>query len=149
MLHGGGNTSVKTRMADITGRTIDVLCVKGAFSNEPLTLQQKQAVVSLHPVLQQDGTTFAKADWMCATVKNPLERDALLVRLLVARQFNVEKATLMLKNWIEWRNANEVFNSVKNPQLVCDALCSPQSQNYFFSVPGAMDKFVSPCCGDP
>ena len=30
MLHGGGNTSVKTRMADITGQTIDVLCVKGS-----------------------------------------------------------------------------------------------------------------------
>ena len=30
VLHGGGNTSVKTRMADITGATIDVLCVKGS-----------------------------------------------------------------------------------------------------------------------
>jgi rhamnose utilization protein RhaD (predicted bifunctional aldolase and dehydrogenase)/NAD(P)-dependent dehydrogenase (short-subunit alcohol dehydrogenase family) len=30
VLHGGGNTSVKTRMADITGSTIDVLCVKGS-----------------------------------------------------------------------------------------------------------------------
>ena len=30
VLHGGGNTSVKTRMADITGQTIDVLCVKGS-----------------------------------------------------------------------------------------------------------------------
>jgi rhamnose utilization protein RhaD (predicted bifunctional aldolase and dehydrogenase)/NAD(P)-dependent dehydrogenase (short-subunit alcohol dehydrogenase family) len=30
VLHGGGNTSVKTRMPDITGTTIDVLCVKGS-----------------------------------------------------------------------------------------------------------------------
>src|ERR1700722_4942810 len=30
VLHGGGNTSVKTRMADITGQTIDELCVKGS-----------------------------------------------------------------------------------------------------------------------
>ena len=30
VLHGGGNTSVKTHMADITGATIDVLCVKGS-----------------------------------------------------------------------------------------------------------------------
>jgi rhamnose utilization protein RhaD (predicted bifunctional aldolase and dehydrogenase)/NAD(P)-dependent dehydrogenase (short-subunit alcohol dehydrogenase family) len=30
VLHGGGNTSVKTRMADITGTDIDVLCVKGS-----------------------------------------------------------------------------------------------------------------------
>src|SRR3954452_5539220 len=30
VLHGGGNTSVKTRMADITGAQLDVLCVKGS-----------------------------------------------------------------------------------------------------------------------
>lgn len=30
VLHGGGNTSVKTRMPDITGSVIDVLCVKGS-----------------------------------------------------------------------------------------------------------------------
>ncbi len=30
VLHGGGNTSVKTRMADITGAQVDVLCVKGS-----------------------------------------------------------------------------------------------------------------------
>ena len=30
VLHGGGNTSVKTRLADDTGREVDVLCVKGS-----------------------------------------------------------------------------------------------------------------------
>jgi rhamnose utilization protein RhaD (predicted bifunctional aldolase and dehydrogenase)/NAD(P)-dependent dehydrogenase (short-subunit alcohol dehydrogenase family) len=30
VLHGGGNTSVKTRVADITGEQVDVLCVKGS-----------------------------------------------------------------------------------------------------------------------
>jgi rhamnose utilization protein RhaD (predicted bifunctional aldolase and dehydrogenase)/NAD(P)-dependent dehydrogenase (short-subunit alcohol dehydrogenase family) len=30
VLHGGGNTSVKTRVADITGTAVDVLCVKGS-----------------------------------------------------------------------------------------------------------------------
>src|SRR5678810_908389 len=30
VLHGGGNTSVKTRMADTLSREIDVLCVKGS-----------------------------------------------------------------------------------------------------------------------
>ena len=27
VLHGGGNTSVKTRVADVTGEPVDVLCV--------------------------------------------------------------------------------------------------------------------------
>src|SRR3984893_14957616 len=30
VLHGGGNTSVKTRMPDLMGREVDVLCVKGS-----------------------------------------------------------------------------------------------------------------------
>ncbi|MCZ6834931.1 MAG: bifunctional aldolase/short-chain dehydrogenase [Planctomycetota bacterium] len=30
VLHGGGNTSVKTKMLDVTGQEIDVVCVKGS-----------------------------------------------------------------------------------------------------------------------
>src|SRR5437763_7303734 len=30
VLHGGGNTSVKTRLRDIAGDDVDVLCVKGS-----------------------------------------------------------------------------------------------------------------------
>src|SRR3954453_10234817 len=30
VLHGGGNTSVKTRLSDLNGDTVDVLCVKGS-----------------------------------------------------------------------------------------------------------------------
>ncbi|MBT5309253.1 MAG: bifunctional aldolase/short-chain dehydrogenase, partial [Rhodospirillaceae bacterium] len=30
VLHGGGNTSVKTRMVDVQGNRTDVLCVKGS-----------------------------------------------------------------------------------------------------------------------
>ncbi len=33
MLHGGGNTSVKTAMADLLGETVDVICVKGSGSD--------------------------------------------------------------------------------------------------------------------
>src|SRR3954467_879065 len=30
VLHGGGNTSVKTRLSDLNGDMVDVLCVKGS-----------------------------------------------------------------------------------------------------------------------
>src|SRR5678810_780815 len=30
VLHGGGNTSVKTRVADLNGDDVEVLCVKGS-----------------------------------------------------------------------------------------------------------------------
>src|SRR5580704_16186909 len=33
VLHGGGNTSVKTRLPDLMGRETDVLCVKGSGSD--------------------------------------------------------------------------------------------------------------------
>ncbi|MEA2976171.1 MAG: hypothetical protein QOF19_1691 [Alphaproteobacteria bacterium] len=33
VLHGGGNTSVKTRMKDLLGEEVDVLCVKGSGSD--------------------------------------------------------------------------------------------------------------------
>jgi len=29
-LHGGGNSSVKTRVADLNNEAVDVLCVKGS-----------------------------------------------------------------------------------------------------------------------
>src|SRR5260370_14803394 len=30
VLHGGGNTSVKTKLPDLNGEDVDVLCVKGS-----------------------------------------------------------------------------------------------------------------------
>src|SRR5438094_9792489 len=30
VLHGGGNTSVKTTLADLLGETVEVLCIKGS-----------------------------------------------------------------------------------------------------------------------
>ncbi|HEY1638435.1 MAG TPA: hypothetical protein VGF62_07925, partial [Rhizomicrobium sp.] len=30
VLHGGGNTSVKTRMRDLLGDEVDVICIKGS-----------------------------------------------------------------------------------------------------------------------
>jgi len=33
VLHGGGNTSVKTTATDLTGETVDVICVKGSGSD--------------------------------------------------------------------------------------------------------------------
>ena len=30
VLHGGGNTSVKTKVTDLNGEAVDVLCVKGS-----------------------------------------------------------------------------------------------------------------------
>src|SRR5712672_2381165 len=55
VLHGGGNTSVKTRLADLNGDAVDVLCVKGSGwdmgSIEPAGLP----AVRLAPLLKLRG----------------------------------------------------------------------------------------------
>src|ERR1700674_5915732 len=52
VLHGGGNTSVKTRLVDLNGDAVDVLCVKGSGwdmgSIEPVGLP----AVRLAPLLK-------------------------------------------------------------------------------------------------
>ena len=70
VLHGGGNTSVKTRMPDLMGRECDVLCVKGSGADmaviEPaglpavrLTelrmLRAREALSGLKPGLPEDN----------------------------------------------------------------------------------------------
>src|SRR5882724_12428056 len=55
VLHGGGNTSVKTRLADLNGDAVEVLCVKGSGwdmgSIEPAGLP----AVRLAPLLKLRG----------------------------------------------------------------------------------------------
>src|SRR5438477_474612 len=55
VLHGGGNTSVKTRMADISGTTIDVLCVKGSGWDMGTIEAPGLPAVRLDPLRQLEG----------------------------------------------------------------------------------------------
>jgi rhamnose utilization protein RhaD (predicted bifunctional aldolase and dehydrogenase)/NAD(P)-dependent dehydrogenase (short-subunit alcohol dehydrogenase family) len=55
VLHGGGNTSVKTRMADITGQTIDVLCVKGSGWDMGTIEAPGLPAVRLNPLRELEG----------------------------------------------------------------------------------------------
>jgi rhamnose utilization protein RhaD (predicted bifunctional aldolase and dehydrogenase)/NAD(P)-dependent dehydrogenase (short-subunit alcohol dehydrogenase family) len=55
VLHGGGNTSVKTRMPDISGRTIDVLCVKGSGWDMGTIEAPGLPAVRLDPLRELEG----------------------------------------------------------------------------------------------
>ncbi len=55
VLHGGGNTSVKTRMADISGQTIDVLCVKGSGWDMGTIEAPGLPAVRLNPLRELEG----------------------------------------------------------------------------------------------
>ena len=54
-MHGGGNTSVKTKMSDLLGRKIDVLCVKGSGWDMAEIEPQGLPAVRLHPLLDLRG----------------------------------------------------------------------------------------------
>src|SRR2546423_14214426 len=52
VLHGGGNTSVKTRLTDLNGDTVDVLCVKGSGWDMATIEPGGLPAVRLAPVLK-------------------------------------------------------------------------------------------------
>src|SRR5215475_2139020 len=58
VLHGGGNTSVKTRLPDLMGREVDVLCVKGSGADmaviEPAGLPAVR-LAELRMLLERDA----------------------------------------------------------------------------------------------
>jgi rhamnose utilization protein RhaD (predicted bifunctional aldolase and dehydrogenase)/NAD(P)-dependent dehydrogenase (short-subunit alcohol dehydrogenase family) len=55
VLHGGGNTSVKTRLADLNGDTVDVLCVKGSGWDMGTIEPAGLPAVRLAPLLKLRG----------------------------------------------------------------------------------------------
>jgi len=80
VLHGGGNTSVKTRMTDITGTTIDVLCVKGSGWDmgaiEPrglpsLRIDALQALRPLPALSDEDMVNSQRGALLDSTSPNP------------------------------------------------------------------------------
>ena len=80
VLHGGGNTSVKTRMKDITGVRREVLCVKGSGWDlgdiEPrglpaLRLDDLLALRPLERLGDEDMVSFQRGCLLDATSPNP------------------------------------------------------------------------------
>src|SRR5439155_8531721 len=55
VLHGGGNTSVKTRLADLNGDAVEVLCVKGSGWDMGAIEPAGLPAVRLAPLLKLRG----------------------------------------------------------------------------------------------
>ncbi len=72
VLHGGGNTSVKTRITDIDGKQYDVLCVKGSGWDmsdiEPAGLP----AVKLEPLLSMKKKKYLSDEDMVSYQKKNL-----------------------------------------------------------------------------
>jgi rhamnose utilization protein RhaD (predicted bifunctional aldolase and dehydrogenase)/NAD(P)-dependent dehydrogenase (short-subunit alcohol dehydrogenase family) len=80
VLHGGGNTSVKTEMADLLGATHEVLCVKGSGWDmgtiEPaglpaVKLEPLRRLRQLDSLTDEDMVNFQRVNLLDARAPNP------------------------------------------------------------------------------
>ncbi len=80
VIHGGGNTSVKTRMRDLTGRELDVLCVKGSGWDmgdiEPpglpaVRLEPLRELTALEALSDEDMVNAQRGNLIDSTSPNP------------------------------------------------------------------------------
>ena len=80
VLHGGGNTSVKTRMKDTLGEQVDVLCVKGSGWDmgviEPpglpaVRLDPLRTLYKLDALTDEDMVNFQRLNLLDASAPNP------------------------------------------------------------------------------
>ena len=85
VLHGGGNTSVKTRVADITGAPVEVLCVKGsgwdmgtieAPGLPAVRLAPLKELVGLQALSDEDMVNVQRCNLLDSKAPNPVGRDA-------------------------------------------------------------------------
>ncbi len=80
VLHGGGNTSVKTQLTDLYGKKVEALCVKGSGWDmgviEPaglpaVRLQPLQALEALDSLSDEDMVNAQRCNLMDSTSPNP------------------------------------------------------------------------------
>ena len=80
VLHGGGNTSVKTRLPDDLGEPVDVLCVKGSgwdlgdiepAGHPAVRLSTLQALRKLDALSDEDMVNAARTRLLDASAPNP------------------------------------------------------------------------------
>src|SRR5579883_3006017 len=80
VLHGGGNTSVKTRMKDTLGEDVEVICIKGSGWDmgaiEPqglpaVRLQPLRKLYKLDALTDEDMVNFQRLNLLDSSAPNP------------------------------------------------------------------------------
>ena len=80
VLHGGGNTSVKTTMTDLMGDAVDVLCVKGSGWDmgdiEPpglpaVRLEPLRGLLALETLSDEEMVNFQRGNLLDSSAPNP------------------------------------------------------------------------------
>ena len=102
--HGGGNTSVKTVLSDLTGEAVDAMCVKGSgwdmASIEPpglpaMRLEAVRPLLALDALSDEDMVNAQRASLLDSTSPNP-SVEALLHAFLPHKFIDHTHATAVL-----------------------------------------------------
>lgn len=141
VLHGGGNTSVKTRMRDLSGDEIDVLCVKGSGWDMAVIEPAGMPAVRLAPLLRlQALEKLGDEDMVNALRGNLLDSQApnpsveALLHAFVPHRF------------IDHTHANAVLavSDQANGMALCGEIFGPSMAVIDFVMPGfALAKVVA------
>ena len=110
MLHGGGNTSVKTRMRDLAGDEVEVLCVKGSGADMAAIEPAGLPAVRLEPLQQLRARDDLSDDDMVrvqrANLLDPMAPNPSVELLLHA---------FMPHKFVDHTHANAVLSLIDQP----------------------------------
>jgi rhamnose utilization protein RhaD (predicted bifunctional aldolase and dehydrogenase)/NAD(P)-dependent dehydrogenase (short-subunit alcohol dehydrogenase family) len=124
VLHGGGNTSVKTRMADLLGETHEVLCVKGSGWDmgaiEPaglpaVKLEPLRKLRRLDRLSDEDMVNVQRTNLLSASAPNP-SVETLLHAFLPAKFIDHTHAAAVL-SLVDQPNAKDLVEEVYNGSM--------------------------------
>jgi rhamnose utilization protein RhaD (predicted bifunctional aldolase and dehydrogenase)/NAD(P)-dependent dehydrogenase (short-subunit alcohol dehydrogenase family) len=110
VLHGGGNTSVKSRMRDLAGDEAEVLCIKGTGGNMGTIEPSGMVAVRLAP-LQQLRTADDLSDDDMARV----QRGHLLDPLAPSPSLELLLHAFMPHKFVDHTHANAVLSLIDQP----------------------------------
>jgi len=135
VLHGGGNTSVKTRLREDTGQEIDVLCVKGSGWNLADIEPQGLPALRLAQLL---------ALYNCESLSDEAMVNAQRTRLLDSSSPDPSVETLLHAflphKFIDHSHADAILALVDQPHA--EALCRARFGSRFGIVPYVMPGFA-------
>src|SRR5258707_5185237 len=110
VLHGGGNTSVKTKMRDLAGDEAEVLCIKGTGGNRGRIEPAGMAAVRLAP-LQRLRTLDDLSDHDMARV----QRGHLLDPMAPSPSLELLLHAFMPHQFVDHTHANAVLSLIDQP----------------------------------
>jgi rhamnose utilization protein RhaD (predicted bifunctional aldolase and dehydrogenase)/NAD(P)-dependent dehydrogenase (short-subunit alcohol dehydrogenase family) len=131
--HGGGNTSVKTRMRDSTGQPVDVLCVKGSGWDMAIIEPGGLPAVRLAPLLKLADRESLDDDEMVA-----IQRSNLLDSAAPNPSVETLLHAFIPHKFVNHTHANAILALCDRPDgaALCRAIYGSRAANVPYVMPG-------------